>query len=175
MIRGTTCSWSWVTAAILLLIFAGCASEEKVSTTVILVRHADRTGDEDRLSPAGENRVQELQRVLDEVKIDAIYSTDYLRTRATVAPLASASNLQIQLYDSDDLTPFANRILKEHRGETILVSGHSNTTPQLINALGVEPTLPDLSSVAYDRLFIVTLMQGASPRLLTLQFGVDTP
>lgn len=175
MIRGTTSTWLWVTAAFLLLIFSGCTSDEKVLTTVILVRHADRTGDQDRLSPEGEIRVEELQRVLEEVNIDAIYSTDYLRTRATVEPLASARNLQIQLYDSGDLMPFANRISLEHRGETILVSGHSNTTPQLINALGVEPTLPDLNSVAYDRLFIVTLMQGASPRLLTLQFGADTP
>jgi len=50
-----------------------------------------------------------------------------------------------------------------------LVLGHSNTTPQLVEALGGEPGAP-IEEMEYDRLYIVTLMDGRTSTVL-LRFG----
>ena len=47
---------------------------------------------------------------------------------------------------------FARRLLDEHRGQTVVVAGHSNTVPVLARALGATG-VPDLDDSDYDDLF----------------------
>ncbi len=143
-------------------------------TTYILVRQADRTGGEDVLSEKGEIRARELSRVLEYVDLDMVYCSDYRRTRATVDPMLRQKGMEATIYNAKDIPGFVET-LESHQGKTVLIVGHSNTVPQTINMLGVSPPVPDLNHDQYDRLYIVSRSMTGDTRLVTLQFGEDTP
>ena len=139
------------------------------SGTAYLVRHAEKvTSDEAMvvadprdppLTEAGEARAETLADLLSNKGITAIYSSDYTRTRDTAEPLAATLGLDVQLYDPSDLPALAN-LLKSQPTQTVLVVGHSNTTPQLAEALGGNGGTPIVEKNEYDRLYVVDLMTG---------------
>src|SRR5688572_27930315 len=111
-------------------------------TTVIVVRHAEKAGEpaaDPPLTAAGAERAQALVDALRGVPIRAVISTDFARTRSTVAPIAARLGLTTQLVDArarDHARQVASDVLTRHRGETVLVAGHSNTVPDIVAALG---------------------------------------
>lgn len=67
---------------------------------IYLLRHEDRTMDKTMFSPLtseGLNNSQKLKKLLDEIKIDTIYSSPYLRTLQTIYPYSSSKNLEIKV------------------------------------------------------------------------------
>ena len=140
---------------------------------IFLVRHADRLGNNDALSEEGVKRSLALAHVLERVELDAIFSTDYTRTIETVKPLADQQQLEIEIYDPRDLNGLLSIIQSKYAGGRVLVVGHSNTIPQTINAMGVQPVLEDLNHDAYDDLFMVTLGANSLPALVSLQYGAQ--
>jgi broad specificity phosphatase PhoE len=67
------------------------------------VRHAEKMTDNQRKDPLltlKERQAQALAQLLSKKKIDAIYSTDYKRTKATAQPTATNHGLSIETYDS---------------------------------------------------------------------------
>ena len=159
---------------LLALATAAVAHEPASITTVILVRHAEKAdaSADPQLSEAGRARAEELLRVVGSNRIDAIYATPYHRTRQTAAPLSAALSLMAEERQPGPAyaAELAAKIRKNHMGQTVVVVGHSNTTQQLIVALGVE-TAPKIEESTFDNLFIVTLAGDAAPRLLSLRYG----
>ncbi len=146
------------------------------STTIVIVRHADRAGTADSLSAAGVTRARDLSRVLATANITSIHHSDTHRTRDTAAPLASALGLELQEYPAKDVAALIERILRDDVGKAVLVVGHSNTVSMLIAAAG-GPTLPDIADNEFDGLFIVNIPPCAErPVTLTqLQYGAPSP
>ncbi len=159
--------------ALLLLATSAFANGGPEITTVILVRHGEKAGPSGDvpLSEAGLARANELARVLEGVKLDAIYSTPFERTRKTVAPVAEKLGVKVEEVGAGKtyVEEMVKIIREKHEGDTVLISGHSNTTPDVIRALGA--TVPDMPDSTYDDLFIVTLVKGASPKLVSLRYG----
>jgi broad specificity phosphatase PhoE len=62
------------------------------------------------------------------------------------------------------------RIVAEHRGETVLVVGHSNTIPAIIGALG-GPAMPELCDAEYANLFVLSMPARGRPRLVRASYG----
>ena len=60
-------------------------------------------------------------------------------------------------------------LLERHPGGTVVIAGHSNTVPMIIEALGASP-VPVIDETVYGDLFVVTLVDG-SASLLRLRFG----
>lgn len=119
------------------------------------------------LSKEGELRAEKLLVELRNYTIDAVYSTNFTRTKATVAPIAKRFGKEIQLYDSKNLTAFSEKLLAQ-KGKTIIVAGHSNTTPALVNLLIKENKYPSLDESVYNLLWIVTVKDGkATAEMLT--------
>jgi broad specificity phosphatase PhoE len=147
-------------------------------TTVILVRHAEKAAaaammtSDTPLSAAGQARAKELARALGSTHIDAIYTTQYLRTKQTAEPLAKEIGVTPVAIDAGAsyASDLAQRIRLKNAGQTVLVVGHSNTTPDVIRALGIESP-PAIADSEYDALFIVALAPDATPKLLTLRYG----
>ena len=164
-----------------LLAVAGVhAAEALEPTTVFLVRHAEKKvgGDDPELSAAGRDRAAELARVLADVPIQAVYASQFVRTRDTGGPLARKAGLEVTIDRIEgDIAAwaagFAARLLESHAGQTVLVVGHSNTVPALMQALGAEEP-PELSKRDYDDLFVVTRL-GEVVRVLRLHFGPGDP
>ena len=60
------------------------------------------------------------------------------------------------MYDPSDLIKFAEE-LRLQKGKTIVVAGHSNTTPALVNALLKQTKYASLPDSVYNKFWIVTL------------------
>ncbi len=166
--------------ALCLIVLAGIsvpaqapADEEAAPTTLILVRHAEKAADgtlNPPLTQEGEARAAELANLLGHVHLDAVYSTPFKRTQDTVLPTARAKGLEVASYraDQDD---FLDMVLKDHRGGTVLICGHSNTVPVLVNQLLGREEYEQLDDSVYDNLFIVSVPAAAPARALRLRFG----
>jgi broad specificity phosphatase PhoE len=154
--------------------FAYFATFKRPVTTVILVRHAEKNIEPNNpdpdLSPAGQARAAELARVLGSTPIDAIYATNFKRTQQTVKPLADKLGLVPSVIDAKSTTDLVNRIVSANRGQTVLVSGHSNTVPGIVNALGGGSS-PDIPDNEYDNMFVVTIYQFGKAKVVKLRYG----
>lgn len=135
------------------------------TTTVILLRHAEKDTTQPNatmmkadppLTKAGEARAVQLLTVLNAYQPDMVYSTNYARTKATVTPLAQKFAKDIVVYNPNDLVKFADE-LRLQKGKTIVVAGHSNTTPALVNALLKEKKYDSLPDSVYNKLWVVTI------------------
>jgi len=163
--------------AVAILALVASAPEARAQTIVYLVRHAEpelpAMGAEATRDPvlnmAGRERAHALVHVLRQAGITDILSTDYHRTQETVAPLAEALGLTVKSYDPRALDALAAR-LKATPGRYV-VAGHSNTTPQLVAALGGEPGEPINESYEFDRLYQVVIGKDGSVTTTLLRYG----
>ena len=117
--------------------------------TYYLVRHAEKTKAETdpALTEVGAKRAQDLAMRLKGVPLTKIYSSDYIRTRDTAAPIAGEKNLDVVIYNPRDLEGVSKNLLTE-TGH-ILVVGHSNTTPELSKLLGGDAGAPIIEATEY--------------------------
>lgn len=78
----------------------------------------------------------------------------------TASPTARDKELEIQLYDPSDL--YSEEFITATQGKTVLVVGHSNTTPALVNAIIGENKYADMDDGDNGSMFIVTLIGDQS-------------
>ena len=147
------------------------AATGETPLTVFLVRHSEKEpGKDPALTPEGQGRAQSLSGLLGSVQLDAIYSTDYRRTRDTAEPTADEQGLSVSLYSPRKLKEFAKQL--KQRGGQVLVVGHSNTTPQLVSLLGGEAGQPIDEKREFDRLYLVQTGSAGQASTLVLRFGL---
>lgn len=146
---------------------------QDTATTFILVRHAETTGSgtNPNLSADGMARADELARIMGSLSLDAVYSTNFNRTMQTASPVATDQGLTIQSYSGSNLSATADEILGSYPAGKILVVGHSNTTPDFINALTGSNDYPQLPETEYDNLFIVTVLEKGRAEVVHLKYG----
>ncbi len=133
---------------------------ESVVTTYYLIRHAEKvTSDPSDQNPTltaeGEARAIQWKEYFDDKDIEAVYSTNYIRTMNTAAPTAQANNLEIIDYSPSVLYDNAFAIATE--GKNVVVVGHSNTTPNFANAILNTQEAPVIDESDYGNLYIVTV------------------
>jgi broad specificity phosphatase PhoE len=151
----------WVALLILLIGFQDTTySQGKDSMfTIYLVRHAEKAQSDDQpkdppLTDCGEQRAASLQVFLSQVHLDAIYSSDYTRTRNTAKPTAESRKMETRLYDPRNLEDFAKGLIES--GEDALVVGHSNSTPVLAGLL-VGKEMEPIDESIYNRIYQVVI------------------
>ena len=120
--------------------------------TIFLVRHAEKeAGYDPVLTADGEARAARLANYMDEIGVDQVWSSDTRRTRSTAAPSANTAGLDVQIYDVDAMEDFAASL--QDMSGTILVVGHSNTTPVLAAMLTGRDEGPWFDEADYESLF----------------------
>lgn len=142
-------------------------------TTIILVRHAEKADDssDPYLSKAGHDRADRLAGMFKNVQFHAVYSTDFKRTRQTATPIADANNLNVQVYDHRNPATEVEKWIDMHQGETILISGHSNSTPTFVNAvLGNEHFPEKFDESDYGNILVITISDDGGKKLLHLRY-----
>ena len=155
----------------------GSYTDQDSTTTLILVRHAEKVKDGSNdpiLTPEGEARAHELMYILKHVELDAIYSTPYKRTQQTVLPTAKDKNLKIQNYKPGE-KGFLEKVLNSHSGGVVLIVGHSNTIPALANELVGRIDYDDLNDATYDNLFVAYVPSNGQTKIIRMRFGAHTP
>ncbi|MBR9920261.1 MAG: histidine phosphatase family protein [Bacteroidetes bacterium] len=127
-------------------------------TTYYLMRHAekDTIPKDPDLSEVGVQRAQLLQEMFAQNELNAIYSTDYKRTMQTVQWIASHHQLDIRKYDPTERAAFIQGLRVNHTGQKVLIVGHSNTIPALLNYLTETTEYSTFPDHDYNDLFIVT-------------------
>ncbi len=162
-----------ITSVLLFGCTAAKVNSTATSTTVYLMRHAEKAKDgtkDPSLTAEGRERAQTLARKLKGENIRAIYSTDYKRTRETVAPLAEALELDVIIYNPKDLNSLKEEILKEYKyGETIVIVGHSNTTPTLVNLLISKEQFQPIDESDYTNLYKLEIKYDGSKKVSNIK------
>jgi phosphohistidine phosphatase SixA len=142
--------------------------------TVLLVRHADidvppPIGNTDpSLNMKGLIRANELARVAEAAGVTTIFTSGLKRTKETAAPLAVRLHLAQPPSVVPDVAEFAAGARAGLYGAVVLVVGHTNTVPPMIDAL-VSPQ-PTVTIQGFDNLFVVSLATGES-QLVRLKYG----
>lgn len=169
-----------IVAAVVLGLAGFPAVAEQVDTgsdtTIFLVRHAEALYPPPENAPRnpplnriGRERAGRLAEVLQDSGISRILSTDLDRTLQTAGPLAERLRLEIELYDPKALAALAERLAATPG--RFLVSGHSNTTPEMVRLLGGEAGEPIDEKIEFDRLYIITLAPRRPVSTLLLHYG----
>jgi broad specificity phosphatase PhoE len=174
--RLTPLAYARLFAALLPL----CATSAVMAqpSTVIIVRHAEKAvtpGPDPALSEAGTERARALAAAIADAEVGSVITTQFKRTSETAAPVVAARGLEpLTVQASRDvpahIKAVAEAVRTQPAGTAVLVVGHSNTVPAIINALG-GPTMTELCESDYDNLFILQFTAESSPRLIRARFG----
>jgi len=126
---------------IVAILLTGCATSlnKKVDSsdyTIYLVRHCKKADDGTKDPPLTKKGA-----LLNSKGIEEIYTSDYLRTKGTGQPLATALGLEMVVYNPRELQQVGAEL--KSKKKTVLVVGHSNSTPSLANVI--------LGHEAYER------------------------
>lgn len=148
---------------------------------VILARHGEKadTTEDAPLSPAGEARAVALARAVAGTRLDAVFTTEFVRTQRTGAPAAAARGLKERVIPvRGDSIAHAQAVVAalraEPAGAAVLVVEHSNTIPAIIAALGGPADLK-VCRLEYATLFFLLLDRPRPPRLIRSSFGAPDP
>ena len=131
-------------------------------TKIVIVRHAEKASDgsdNPSLTEAGQERALRLSRLLADMKIDKLYSTKYKRNVLTLMPLSKLKGLNIDIYEAHD-KDFSSWVLKENPGKNIVICGHSNTVPVLVNAWLGKEQFAQLPDEEYSKIWILTFQNN---------------
>jgi broad specificity phosphatase PhoE len=168
-----------VLGAALLVGSRALQAQSDKATVVILARHAEKGAEpanDPPLTAVGEARARALWEAVKDAGVDAIIATQFARTRQTAAPTAMATGLTVEVVptsaDPNSARAMADAIRK-HAGQTVLVIGHSNTVPNIIEQLGAKLPAP-ICDASYDNLYIVTIRDGKA-NVVHGRFGERTP
>lgn len=150
--------------------------------TVIIVRHAERATTDPRdppLDSIGRVRAAALAEAVRGAGVQAIYVTQYKRTSETAEPIARALGLTPQVIAAVGPVPahattLARTLLERHRGQVVLVVGHSNTIGPIARALGA-PARENLEDHEYEHIYIVTADGSTPARFISVRFGPPNP
>ena len=169
-------------ACLVVAVFAtafamGCGavmhSKAGTTTTVILIRHAERD-DTGRLTAAGHARAQALVDAVGHMGVQEIYSPNLERNLDTVKPLAQHLGVKITLTPKIS-APMVGKICREiltvHAGKVVLWVGNVSGNLQAIyQRLGGEGTGP----LKYGQMFILTVPDKGPTRVEKSTFGEPT-
>ncbi|MCU0865654.1 MAG: nuclear transport factor 2 family protein [Planctomycetes bacterium] len=141
------------------------------AATIVFVRHAEKVdqSNDPELSAEGAARAEALARVLRDLPITTVYHTEFRRTAATVAPLCAARGITPDMVPAADVNELVRKLKRAAPGSVVVVCGHSNTVPELIEQLGVKGA-PAFGDTEFDRLLVVR-RDADGAVLLPLRYG----
>jgi len=122
-----------------------------------------------RLSKDGKARAARLAEMLRNSGVEAIYVTDFARTRETAMPVSRELARELTIVPKGDPQELVQRLRKEHAGQAVLLVGHTDTLPGLIKAFGYAGEIK-IDAQDYGNVFILTPKAEGAPALLRLRY-----
>ena len=151
-----------VNFSMLILSVSFVSGLQAQTTTVYLVRHAEKDNSDvnakdPQLTGMGLQRASDLDKLLADKSVVAVFSTNYKRTMQTAAPLLTRIGKAVTIYEPSETKMLANKILTEYNGKTVLIVGHSNTLIPQIQAFGGHLSITEIKDADYRYLFKLTI------------------
>ena len=162
-------------AAYLIFSFAASDIVAQPRKTIILVRHAEKDTSEmanssdPSLTQQGKERAERLVKAIKKYRPGAVYSTDFIRTRDTAAPIAKRRDVQVKIYDGKNQNALVDEILKSKTKRFVIV-GHSNTIPPLANLFLKQDLLKPYDESIYGNLLIIRVEAGEVRKLELVKY-----
>lgn len=166
----------FVHAAILALFMTASAAAQ--NHTVFLVRHAEKATEpvtDPGLTEVGSARAENLATRLANAKPVAIYTSQYLRTQLTAAPLAAIAGINITVVPIEKSTAdaYPNQLLARicalPTDSTAVIVGHSNSIPAIAEAWMALPVRP-IADDEYNRILIIKLKECHAVESVDLRY-----
>jgi len=139
-------------------------SKDRLSESVFyFIRHAekDRSNPENKnpeLNQQGKIRALNWLYFFREIPLEKIYSTNYNRTIQTVKQIAEEKNITISYYSPEKID--VENFKKQNKSMSILVVGHSNTTPELVNLIIGEKKFEKMDDNDNSSMFVIRELAG---------------
>ena len=138
------------------------AYTDQETFTIYLIRHSEKdllseNPSDPPLTKCGIKRTDYLRSFFEDIDIESVYSTNYIRTKNTAMPIASLKKTRIQYYESDYPKVFSEFLLDSKQNS--LVVGHSNTIPILAGLLSEEDIAP-IDEKTYNRIYKIVISKG---------------
>lgn len=155
---------------VLSTLFSSCKDNIKINpankenkSVYYFIRHAEKdrsdpTNKNPSLTMQGQERANKWAVYFKDKNIAAVYSTNYKRTQQTALPIAKEQNLEIIGYIAKEL--ISENFIVNNKGKNIVIVGHSNTTPELVNRILGEQKYEDIADRENNNVFIVTLTKN---------------
>lgn len=147
---------------------AGCTAPKFVrlapNTTLIVVRHGDRDGED--LNLKGQQRALALVSALEGISLDAIFSPGIKRNLDTAMPLSNARGLPTERRPQENPAP---RLAKEAAGRSVIWIGNKGNIQSIWDSLA----LPEPAPLEYGDLHIVQTNAKGRLTVERRRFGPD--
>lgn len=156
--------------ALFLIALAACfpvAPQEPPGPSFYVMRHlhTPQGVTDPELTPEGRRQAALLPSFFQGDQPSAIYVTNTRRSQQTAAPLAQALGITPKIYDPANTPALLQRVRAETG--TVLIVGHSNTVPDIVQQLG--GTRPD--PIAHDQFGDIWHVSGIKLNTLKLRLG----
>ena len=157
-----------LTGLLAMMVFlGGCESVKSppgTTTTIILLRHADRYPWDKDLNEKGIERAKALPAALADIKVDVIYSPDKIRNLDTVKPFIAENGTELRIIDTSGA---AERLVGENPGKTVLWVGNTGNLQSIYGTLGGKDEHPKI----YGDIFILTITDKGLKKVEKRNFG----
>ncbi len=158
-------------------------ANETISTepvNVIVLRHAEALKDgaqNPSLSENGKAQVEELIKTVENTGVAAVFTTQFNRTRETGQRVADHFKIPLIPVEinGQNIAAYpkmlAERIRAEYAGKTVMVIGHSNTVPPIVEAFsGKMPPLID-DATELDAIYFVSSKKSGEGSVMKARYG----
>ena len=143
--------------------------------TALLVRHADIDlppfGGDPELNASGQVRAATLARMASSAGLSALFTSSFVRTRQTVAPLAAQLGIVPQEAPGASESPICSLQGRPVRWCSLLVTA---TQFRRFAALGAPGPPPTIAHREFDSLFVLMATAPGQTGLLSLKYGAPT-
>ncbi len=148
------------------------SEKESKVTQIYILRHTEKSiknPENPNLSDIGIRHAKYWKKTLKHIEFDRVFTTKFKRNKKTAEILSQELKIKPELY-----YPMSFEVLKfveEIKGEKVLIIGHSNTIPDMVNRLIGETKYPPMSHKNYDQLYIIIINENgdASSSLLHIE------
>lgn len=144
------------------------------ATTIVLVRHAEKEDDgtdNPGLTDEGLARADRIAELVRPMDIQEVFMTDKKRVIFTARPLGMDSGIPPSIYNMEQYERVITKIFDKRAGQSVIIYGHSNTTPELINLITGNTNLETIPHDEYDNIYVVNSMgQGQQSTVWKFKF-----
>ncbi|HQX55570.1 MAG TPA: histidine phosphatase family protein [Pyrinomonadaceae bacterium] len=150
--------------ALVIFIIGGIEAQAQ-KKTIILVRHAEKdiSATADKVDPPlndiGLERAKRLATTVKRYKPGAVYSTNFIRTRATATPTAVWRKKAVTIFDPKKLDELVASVMAS-KTKRFLIVAHNTTTPTLANLFIKEEKYKPLLETEYSKMWIIKIRNG---------------
>jgi len=150
------------------------ANNTQDSTIFYIVRHAETElsiNGEKALSQTGNQRTKDLMQALEATPINAIYTSQAVCDKETVKNVAKNKRLIINTYDSQHIDSFLQRILKQRKGQQVLVVGNLETITKLLQNLSSSFSPTSIEEKDFSTLFEVMIPNDNNTQITRIKYS----